>query len=250
MCATNYNCGHALGDHLRSISAQFCDIPFEHVVVDNYSSDESAATLSEWARSHPNFRWFQRRCTRGRGRELAVRASSAPWILIVDTDTVYFPILRRFVERSISWHRDLAVQAVYAGVYPRSIWRKVGGCSNLNVGEDFDMWMRLWRIGRIRWYPVRMGENRKEDFASDRHDFLSSRYTRVVRLRRVVRTGFDRLQLVHYERLDLGSILRENTIDLDLGPMGSSWFGEYGRSSLGHKFRTFARMGLMALGLR
>src|SRR5919201_5627950 len=99
VCATNYNCGHVLKDHLASIYSVFDEHDFEYICVDNFSRDASHKILHQWESGHANFRWIRRRCSKGTGRELAVRMSVAPHLLIVDTDTIYFPVLREFVNR-------------------------------------------------------------------------------------------------------------------------------------------------------
>lgn len=224
ICTTNYNCGHALRRHLASVYALFDPDSFEYVCVDNFSRDASPSILDEWKSEYPNFRWVQRRCSMGAGREIAAVLSSAPHILIVDTDTIYFSILRDFVERVLEEYPEHAVQAIYAGVFPRDLWRAVGGRHDLNVGEDFDMWMRIWRHGRMRWYPVPMGQNLKDSSATDGSDYLSGRYSKGERLLRFVRGKVDRMKLVQYRDLDLDAIWRTNSVDLGLGPRRDTWF--------------------------
>src|SRR5436190_11450438 len=206
--STNYNGCHALRHHLSSIYDQFDENSFDYVCVDNYSRDGSEAILREWQAGHPNFRWVRRRCSTGQGREIAVTMSSAPRILIVDTDTVYFPILHNFVDRTRELMPEHAVQAIYAGVFPRSVWFAVGGRRDLNVGEDFDMWMRIWKVGRMKWYPVPMGENWKELESRNAADYLSQRYPKRERLLRFFRGHVDQLRLHHYSDLDLDAIWR------------------------------------------
>ena len=239
--STNYNCGHALQDHLTSIYSQFPENDFEYVLVDNYSTDTSPRILARWASDHSNFFWIQKRSTMGRGREIAATMSHSPFLLVVDTDTVYLPILRTFVSRAIQGWPKHAVQAIYAGVFPRFLWRVAGGRSNLNTGEDFEMWMRLWRLGRIRWYPVKMGTNIKEAWARDSEDYLSHRYRRRERIWRMIRSEFDHLHLRKYERLELSKIWKSNSIDLGQGPLESSWFGEDPPATLFHRLRHDAK---------
>jgi hypothetical protein len=183
----------------------------------------------------------------GRGREIAARLAMGPNFLVVDTDTIYYPILRPFVERAASAYAGVAVQAIYAGFFPRDLWHAVGGRGNFNVGEDLDMWMRLARLGRMRWYPVRMGDNLKEDWASNADDHLSSRYRRSRRLTRLVRREFDMLRLAKYELTDLRSLWRANAIDLGLAPLETKWFGDRGRAGLFERARSFARGTLQVL---
>lgn len=224
--STNYNCAHALGSHLESIYTLFDEEDFEYVLVDNYSEDQSIEILHRWAQAHRNFRFLQKRCTMGMGREVAARNSSGSKLLVLDTDTVYFPVLRPFVDRATREWPNHAVQAIYAGVFPRALWDLVGGRRNFNSGEDLDMWMRLWTLGHMKWYPTRMGENLKEPWARDTYDHLSSRYTKLTRIGRLVRREFDLLRLAGYEKLDLADIWKRDSIDLGLGPLETVWFGE------------------------
>ena len=245
--STNYNCAHALRKHLESIYAQFREDEFEYVVVDNRSRDESPDIFRDWARDHPNFSWLSRRCTRGRGAKIAVRYSSAPFILAVDTDTVYFRILRPFVDHAVSSFSRYAVQAIYAGVFPRFLWRIVEGRTNFNVGADFDMWMRLHRIGRMKWYPVRMGENLRGPWPRDSPDYLSVRYRKPERVLRLVRREFDKLLHLEYTDWDLHRVWEANAIDLGLGPTESTWFGEKRPRGLIEQGKGFALAALEAL---
>lgn len=247
--ATNYNCAHALEEHLQSIYEQFDETEFEYLIVDNRSTDRSPEILRRWAADHPNFRWVSRRCSMGRGRELAARMARTSVLVVVDTDTRYFPSLRHFVERATSEWPGHAIQAIYAGVFPRFIWKIVGGRANRNIREDFDMWMRVAALGRMRWYPVRMGENLKEAWARDADDYSSARYTRARQLRRLLRSRLELLTMLKYGRVDLASLWRRNSVDLGLGPLEDQWFGEqvsagfmgWGRGSvraLAHYFRS------------
>lgn len=240
VCTTNYNCGHALRAHLTSIYGLFNEGDFEYFCVDNFSRDASAAVLNEWQSRHRNFRWVRRRCSMGAGREVAVQMSVAPHLLVVDTDTVYFPVLQKFVDRVLEELPDVAVQAIYAGVFPRDLWNRAGGRRNINVGEDFDMWMRIWRSGRMRWYPLPMGENIKEPYSRDASDFLSGRYTKDERLARFLRRQVDLLKLSPYRGLDLEKIWRSNTVDLQLGETRDSWFSSQPQEGVISWFRSSA----------
>lgn len=245
--STNYNCAHALDAHLRSVFGQFRPDEFEYVIVDNYSDDRSEEILREWASVHPNLRWIQARCTMGRGREIACRYSRAPYLLVVDTDTVYSAILARFVYRAIEeWPRH-AVQAIYAGVFPRYLWRIAGGRQNYNTGEDFEMWMRLCALGLMKWYPLRTGENVKEPWAQDAVDYLSDRYTRFRRFQRLLRAEFDALRLARFDTVDVRSLWTENTVDLGLGPTETEWFGSRKVGPLVDRARSFARASMRIL---
>lgn len=247
--STNYNCAHALQEHLRSIYNLFPENRFEYVMVDNFSEDDSPKILKEWAEQHPNLRLLEQRCTIGRGREIAAQRSRGRMLLVVDTDTIYSSNLGRFVERAAHQVPGYAVQAIYAGIFPRFLWRVVGGRGNFNTGEDFDFWMRIHALGRMRWYPLRMGENIKEVGTTDSWDFLSRRYEFLEAMRRLFRSEFDRLRLLSYQELDLVSLWKTHTVDLGLGEMEQIWFGHQPRQSLASWFISLGAKVRLLLGV-
>src|SRR2546427_11466872 len=95
-----------------------------------------------------------RRCTMGAGRQFAFKESEGSHIMVLDTDVVYSELLRRLVDQYLDHHSMFSLQAIFCGLFPRQQWINVGGRRNLNTNEDVDMWIRLWRLGTMRWYPV------------------------------------------------------------------------------------------------
>ncbi|MFQ6060654.1 MAG: glycosyltransferase [Thermoplasmata archaeon] len=226
-CTTNYNCAHVLERHLESIYSIFDESSFEYIVVDNKSKDGSYRILQDFAENHSNMKVLSKRCTMGRGRQLAFLQSTGEFILVVDTDTVYYPIAKEFVNIYLERYRDYAVQAILFGIFPRKIWKRVGGRGNFNAGEDFEMWMKIWKLGRMKWYPVRMGKNVKEANAEGSYDFLSSRYERFEKITRFLRREFDILRLRQYEKMDLVALWKSNMVDFGLAELEETFFGTY-----------------------
>gem|GEM_PF-4553489 len=230
VCTTNYNCGHALESHLTSVYEVFADVPFEYAVVDSRSRDSSMSILRKWARDHGNLRFFEKRCTRGEGRNIAVRMTRAPVIVVVDTDVVCFPRARIFVQRCVEEFPEFGFQAIFLGVFPRALWNLVRGQRSLNIYEDVDFWLRLHALGRMRWYPRAMGDNLKESEAEGRFDHFSSRYSKMEQLTRLVRREWDLWSTRQYEGVDLESIIRQNTLDFGLGESAGGWVTNRPRS--------------------
>src|SRR3989442_9175159 len=189
VCTTNYNCAHALGRHLESVYRVLAGLEFEYIMVDNRSRDGSWDILRGWNSTHPNMRLISKRCTMGAGRQIGFDQSAGRFILVLDTDVVYDPILRLVVDRYAEQFSSFAIQALYCGIFPRAQWAAIGGRRSLNTNEDVDMWVRLWRLGWMRWYPVPVGTNLKESAAAGSHDYLSRRYPRRGRIVRVLRRG-------------------------------------------------------------
>jgi len=186
--------------------------------VDSKSKDNSMDLLRKYASSHENMIALQKRCIRGIGRQIAFRKSKGDYILQVDTDTVYYPIWKKFIFKCLESYPDLAVQAIFSGVYPRKIMNEVGGWRNFQWGDDLDLWMRVWKIGKMRWYPVAVGENVKEEGTDSYMDAFSQRYaSKIEKSIRMFRTELDRWKLREVRELDLPKILEENSVDFGLG---------------------------------
>ena len=216
VCTTNYNCAHALGRHLESVYRVLAGIDFEYIVVDNRSRDKSWDILRGWSSRHPNMRLISKRCTMGAGRQIAFHHSSGRFIVVLDTDVVYDPVLRVVVDRYLEQFSAFALQALFCGIYPREQWAAIGGRRSLNTNEDVDMWVRLWRLGWMRWYPIPVGTNLKESAAAGSHDYLSRRYPRRERIARLLRREWDMLKTRDLQLVDLRGIIASNTIDLGL----------------------------------
>jgi glycosyltransferase involved in cell wall biosynthesis len=241
ICTTNYNCAHALEKHLESVFSNLSGLDFEYIVVDNHSRDGSWEILQSWASRHPEMKVLSQRSTMGEGRQIAFSHSKGRHILVMDTDVVYRPLLRRFVDAYFASYTDVSIQAVYCGIFPRNQWVRAGGRRNLNTNEDVDLWIRIARLGTMRWYPVSVGENLKEASALGRSDYLSSRYSRGERTLRLLRREWDLLKTRELAGLDLRGLIAQNTVDLGLGVSPGSWpQHRSGETALEH-FLGFAR---------
>lgn len=227
ICTTSYNCARTIDEHLESVYAAIGSLPFEYAVVDNRSKDGTFEALKRAEAERQNITVVSMRCSRGVGRQRAAMLARADTILTLDTDTVYYPTLRSLVGAYLATYspEGYAVQAIYAGLYPRQLWSDVGGMRDLNYGEDLDLWMRIAALGRMRWYPAPMGANIKNPNHQDSQDFLSPRYDRLEQFYRLFRRELDIWKLRRYYQLDLESIRQQNSIDLGLGEQRNRWFG-------------------------
>lgn len=177
ICATNFNCGLTIEAHLQSIYSLFDYNKFEYVIVDNFSTDNSIKIFKKYKAKYGNVRIFQRKCKRGKGRNIAVSYSITNFIVVVDTDTVYFPIFKRFVYTYLdnpNYHK-YGIRAIYAGIYTKKLIEEVGGWSNLQ-SDDLDMTLKIFKkTAKARVLPLIMGKNIKEQYALGDRDFLSNR---------------------------------------------------------------------------
>lgn len=223
ICTTNYNCAHALERHLRSVYNALVGLDFEYVVVDNRSRDRSSEILARWASVNPNMTVLSKGCTMGEGRQIAFQLSSGDFIMVLDTDVEYSPLLRQFVDEYFRWYPGFSVQAVFCGIFPRDQWERAGGRRSLNTNEDVDMWVRILKLGTMRWYPVVLGENLKEPEAWGRADYLSRRYTPRERVLRLLRREWDFVKTGPIARIDIGEMIEKNTIDFQLDVRVPEW---------------------------
>jgi glycosyltransferase involved in cell wall biosynthesis len=221
ICTTNYNCAHALNRHLDSIYSQLDEKDFEYIMVDNFSKDASPKILKEFEKKHDNFKLLSHKSSMGKGREIAFGHSHYDHIMVVDTDTVYFPIFKDFIEIYFNKYSNIALQALYCGIFPRDIWEKIGGRRDFNIYEDVDMWIRIWRLGKIKWYPVIIGENIKDSDAS--WEYKSTRYGKMEKVRRLLKREYDLFRLREIHNMNLKKMYEDNIVDLGIGEMQPVW---------------------------
>jgi glycosyltransferase involved in cell wall biosynthesis len=197
---------------------------FEYIVVDNLSSDDSLRIMKDYAKDHSNMTVLSEKCSMGKGRQISYEHSSGDFIMVIDTDTVYFPIFKDFVNIYLNEYSDYALQAILCGIFPRRIWEDIGGRRDLTIYEDMDMWVRIGRLGKMRFYPVLMGENVKDPSAQAGLDYMSQRYKKMEKVRRFVRKEYDLLRLKQVTGTDLEKMFRENTMDLGIAEQEETWF--------------------------
>lgn len=104
----NYNSGEELGIALRSIAAEMIGTAWEAVVVDNASSDGSESAAEAYG---PPVRLIRNveNVGFGRGVNQAVRATSAPLVLIQNPDCRLLPGAVATLREELEAHRDCAV---------------------------------------------------------------------------------------------------------------------------------------------
>ena len=83
------NRAHYLPDCMRALAAQKDGAPFEVVVVDNGSTDETAGILEAWCSTDPRFRTvYEPRLGLSCGKNAGIRHSRGPLLLFTDDDTL------------------------------------------------------------------------------------------------------------------------------------------------------------------
>ena len=177
-----YNQGHFLGEAMRSVTAAASGAAAdtELIVVDDHSTDDSAAIAAELLHE---LNWFPTMLIRRRAngglpvaRNTGFAAARAPYVFALDADNVLYPsglrvlvehldsapdsviaaygILERFdadgsvgLTSHLPWDVDLLVQGAYIdamALFRRSAWADVGGyhdSPDVYGWEDYDMWL-------------------------------------------------------------------------------------------------------------
>ena len=158
-----YNDAERLKESLDSILelSEFTSV--EVIVVDNLSSDGSREILSDYHQRR-QIKCIERRCTRGKGRQIAVEASSGRYVIAhLDCDDVFSASgLRSLLAL---YHRDYEGMMLVTKrtnvdersnitIGPADLFRSLGW-RDINWFEDWDLWNRARAIGKYRFlsYP-------------------------------------------------------------------------------------------------
>ncbi|MGP6206808.1 glycosyltransferase [Cuniculiplasma sp. SKW3] len=119
---------------------------FEIVIVDNYSTDGTFEKLNDLG--YKNLRIIRNHCTRGKGRDIALRNASASYIFPIDLDTIYSP--EYFKMLSFVIDNMLEDNTIVESISKRETLLNLGGWKDLNACEDIELNARAVSRG-IRW---------------------------------------------------------------------------------------------------
>jgi len=152
ICITHYNNAPTVKESLESILGQI-DSRFEVVVVDNFSDDGSREVLESYA-SRGLIKLVVRRCSRGKGRQIAFEESAGDYILSgVDLDDIFRPVFVRLLD---AYHKFFEGKCLFMSgrheaitILPRTLAERVGGWRDVPAGEDIDLWARVAREGEL-----------------------------------------------------------------------------------------------------
>jgi glycosyltransferase involved in cell wall biosynthesis len=186
VCMTCFNESRTVRDSLNSLLGQLGE-DYEVVVVDNFSMDGTYEVLRDFEQAH-KVKVIRRRCSRGLGRQIALRNASGEYIIAnLDLDDIFLPVLEKVLTR---YHEvaegslmavfnfaaapnDQWVQNITIG--PRDLISSLGGWRDLNVFEDWDIWNRADRDQKYCWTSFRFASN------EPLHPELRNAFTRLTR---------------------------------------------------------------------
>jgi glycosyltransferase involved in cell wall biosynthesis len=127
-----------LAETLDSVAAQTLQ-DWEHLVVDDGSDDGTAEMMAERARADPRVRYIERTCGRAGAnscRNIGIRAASAPFVVLLDSDDLLAPdCLARRVE-VMSRNADLDFATFQAGLFEQTPGDLEGAANPELIGDD------------------------------------------------------------------------------------------------------------------
>jgi GT2 family glycosyltransferase len=226
----NYNAGNELALALRSVEADCAGIPWEAVVVDNASTDGSAAAVEAF----PHTALIRNASNVGFGRAVnqAVASSMAPWLLLLNPDCRVVAGATSVLRSVLETERSCAV----AG--PKIL--DPDGAVQGSARGDPDMLTGLFgRTGALRglmpFLPVARRNVVVEDAmrsgaSSVVVDWLSGACVLVRRDAFLAAGGFDERFFLYWEDADLCRRLRGRGYDIRYVP-GATAVHQVGRSS-------------------
>lgn len=123
---STHNRSHYLDDALGALAVQNCREPFEVIVIDNASTDDTSKVLESWGRKDHRFRTaYEGRPGLSCGKNAGIRLARAPLILFTDDDTLTDP-------HWISAYLDLFARHGAATI--------VGGGVHIPIPADLGPW--------------------------------------------------------------------------------------------------------------
>jgi glycosyltransferase involved in cell wall biosynthesis len=161
ICTTTYNNAVYLPRFFEGIKK----INFDEIVfVDNFSKDSTEKLIKNFEKEMEKFGkkviYIKQKCSRGKGRQIAFENSSYELIATVDTDTFYYSsLINKIIKNYNKFYPSAIVTYQSFGIYPRKTLEEVGGWRDLNINEDFDLWVRLLKIKKFYLLPVSVGED-------------------------------------------------------------------------------------------
>ena len=164
---TVYNNAYIIKESIMSIrnALENLEDRYELVIVDNYSSDGTWEILLRLKNSINNLKLLRYRCSRGKGRDLALRYTSGEYVMYADFDCIYgkefgtlIEKLRKICTKGEIWNFGFSTRDTMINL--------IGGWKDLNFGEDWELLGRavdrgisIKIIGIKPNYNVRISQN-------------------------------------------------------------------------------------------
>jgi len=141
---------------------------------------------------HGKIKLIVAKCTRGKGRQIALQHAAGDYVISqVDMDDMFDSILSDVLARYHQYSEGKVLHIVTAGspvtIAPRSLFLKLGGWNDLQIGEDWELWARAASAGVYQCVDIDLVL--KADWGAE-HTALKSRLRRkFLTYRDLVRVG-------------------------------------------------------------
>ncbi len=246
ICITQFNNASTVRQALDSILDQI-DGRFQVIVVDSLSTDGSREILNEYA-SAGKIRLVEKKCSRGKGRQIAFENSSGDYVIAnLDMDDVFRPKLNELLDFYHSKcegnlmrgtkNTDIDQWAQNVTIAPRKLLNEIGGWPDLQLFEDWYLWARAAKVKRYSWtvFPLAINEtvHPERNTSGGKIKFRYLRYREMMRLgRKVSFSKGEKVSMAQRVAKLLAQIsLRfyksyKGQVDLDFHPFDNSFYVE------------------------
>lgn len=168
-------------DFLESVLIQ--EPPWELVIIDSYSTDNSAKIIEEYCAKMENIKLIRKKCSRGEGRNLGVSNSTSDYIVFTDGDVILDRYWLKYMREDFQQGEEIVaghtisignkkfaelerVKLYYKNVditypscnlgYKKSLFLKIGGFDPVFVtAEDMDLNFRALDENKSIYYDDR-----------------------------------------------------------------------------------------------
>lgn len=157
ICMTIYN-SHDVISNFLSYVQDFLNETTELIAVDSFSRDGTYEILKKFELENPNVKIIREKCSRGRGRQLAIQNASGDVILVIDADEKLYRVQdyvnvfqKNYRGKVMHYHikekpDGASLECTIA--LKRTIL-SLGGYPNLNFFEDVYLWSIAERLGLL-----------------------------------------------------------------------------------------------------
>lgn len=176
---TCYNLGHIIGEAIESCLYQKFNLPYEIIVIDDCSTDNSRTVLTELKRKYPQLKiiFNASNMNAAPSRNRAIAMAKGEFIVSLDGDdkinkqflAKLYPVIAKdksigiaysdferfgdypyMIARTKDWDYDALLRHNYIPcccLFRKDAWYKAGGYRNLGGWEDYDLWIAIGEAG-------------------------------------------------------------------------------------------------------
>ena len=145
--ATVYNNGYIINESINSLinALDQVGLSYEIIIIDNFSNDGTWEKIVSIAKGMDNIKLYRMRCSRGRGRNVALNLAQGRYALYVDLDCIFNKLFSDFIYEI---HKILRDKEIWNNGYSlRDTCIRIGGWKDLNMCEDVELYCRAIKKG-------------------------------------------------------------------------------------------------------